>query len=310
MPRLPGSICGDDQIPAHCLADAETGTGIAFRDQLMIREAARRAFHQADNSTALRRALLRRNRPNRGEYQPGEWIMMWKTQGNQSHWVGPMQVVVQQSNLSIWATMCGKLYRGPVENVRPVSAYEAKNISSETESSMNKLQQLQQQVTTAETEGIHIEELGPRTETPPTHHEENIEPTPVVPDQTEEEVPQPASTASQPDQEPEMPETPTGGIPTIAAHEVPAPMSSSSDDELVVTHLTSTDAEPTLFIQDDMKHVAWRLEIEIDQKDIENWKTETNPHDLAFLVTAAKRQRSEVKLSSLTESEAKEFQRC
>ena len=56
-----------------------------------------------------------------------------------------------------------------------------------------------------------------------------------------------------------------------------------------------------------MKHVAWRLEIEIDQKDIDNWKSEDNPADLAFLVTAAKRQRAEVKLSSLNESEAKEF---
>lgn len=303
--RLPGSICGDDQIPAHCLADAETGAGVAFRDQLMIREAARRAFHQADNSSALRRALLRRNRPSRGEYQPGEWIMMWKTQGNQSSWVGPMQVVVQQSNLSIWATMCGKLYRGPVENVRPVSALEAKNIPAESQTPMHKLQQMHQQVTTDGNEGIIVEDLTPL---PPMieNNTEDVE-NPVNPNPGGEEVPGTTSTASQPDQEPEMPETPTGINPPVEAHEVPVPETSSTDDELIVTHLISTDEEPILFVQDDMRHVAWRLEIEVDQRDIDNWKSEDNPDDLAFLVTAAKRQRAEVKLSSLNESEAKEF---
>ena len=309
--RLPGSICGDDQIPAHCLADAETGTGVAFRDQLMLREAARRAFHQADNSSALRRALLRRNRPNRGEYQPGEWIMMWKTQGNQSLWVGPMQIVVQQSNLSIWATMCGKLYRGPIENVRPVSAYEAKSISVETESSMQKLQQLHQQVTASGTEGITIEDRGEvdGPESPPNiveNHQEIVE-TPGTQEQTGGESLGHGSTASQPDQEPEMPGTPSEVIPPAEAHEVPVPSSASSDDELIVTHLISTDEEPILFVQDDMKHVAWRLEIEIDQRDIDNWKREDDPQDFAFLVTAAKRQKSEVKLSTLSNSEAKEF---
>ena len=307
--RLPGSICGDDQIPAHCLADAESGTGVAFRDQLMLREAARRAFHQADNSSALRRALLRRNRPNRGEYQPGEWIMMWKTQGNQNHWVGPMQVVVQQSNLSIWATMCGKLYRGPVENVRPVSAYEAKNISIETESSMQKLQQLHQQVTASGTEGIPIEEEVDNPEAPSIIVENNQEITENTGTlgQTGGESLGHESTASQPDQEPERPGTPSDVTPPLEAHEVPVPSSTSSDDELIVTHLIATDEEPVLFVQDDMKHVAWRLEIEIDQRDIDNWKREEDPQDLAFLVTAAKRQRSEVKLSSLTNSEAQEF---
>ena len=65
-------------LPSHLLADAETAQGIQFRKQLAFRESARRAFHSADNDAALRRALLRRSNPHRGNYQPGEWVMSWR----------------------------------------------------------------------------------------------------------------------------------------------------------------------------------------------------------------------------------------
>ena len=67
--RLPGSICSDTQIPAHLLANSEMSQGIRFREQLAKREAARKAFHAADNDT-----LLRRSRPERGPYPRGSWI--------------------------------------------------------------------------------------------------------------------------------------------------------------------------------------------------------------------------------------------
>jgi hypothetical protein len=44
-----------------------------------MRESARKAFHEADNKAALRRAALRRERPSRGFYNPGEWIMYWRS---------------------------------------------------------------------------------------------------------------------------------------------------------------------------------------------------------------------------------------
>ncbi len=67
--RLPGSICSDTQIPAHLLANSEMSQGIRFREQLAKREAARKAFHAADNDT-----LLRRTRPERGPHPRGSWI--------------------------------------------------------------------------------------------------------------------------------------------------------------------------------------------------------------------------------------------
>ena len=52
--KIPGSLTSDEDLPAHCLADAETAQGIQFRKQLEIRERARKAFVEADNDSALR----------------------------------------------------------------------------------------------------------------------------------------------------------------------------------------------------------------------------------------------------------------
>ena len=73
--RLPGSVSSDMLLPAHMLAESEHAQGLKFRSQLAMREAARRAFHSADNDASLRRAMLRRSHPHRGQYQLGEWVM-------------------------------------------------------------------------------------------------------------------------------------------------------------------------------------------------------------------------------------------
>ena len=85
--KIPGSLSSDDGLPAHSLASEESGQGLQFRTQLAMRESARRAFHSADNNAALRRAALRRDRPDRGSYQPGEWIMFWRSNENQKGWM-------------------------------------------------------------------------------------------------------------------------------------------------------------------------------------------------------------------------------
>ena len=87
--RVPGSVASDDHLPSHLAAMDENGHGIRFRTQLAMRESARKAFHEADNSMALRRAMLRRNRPNRGNYVAGEWVMIWRQSEHQKGWIGP-----------------------------------------------------------------------------------------------------------------------------------------------------------------------------------------------------------------------------
>ena len=55
--------------------------GHRFRQDLATREAARRAFAEVDNDQTLRRAIVHRSRPNRGFYEKGEWVMIWKKRG-------------------------------------------------------------------------------------------------------------------------------------------------------------------------------------------------------------------------------------
>ena len=58
------------------------------------------------------------------------------------------------------------------------------------------------------------------------------------------------------------------------------------------------------------RHRAWRCEVLISQDDIDTWKDEEDPTDLIFVASAAKKQRSEVKLSTLSSQEQQEFQRA
>lgn len=63
---LPGSVCDDTPLASQYLADSDTPEGVQFRQQLLKRESARKAFVEADHSEKLRRAFLRRQRPARG----------------------------------------------------------------------------------------------------------------------------------------------------------------------------------------------------------------------------------------------------
>eukprot|EP00435_Cladocopium_sp_Y103_P007543 s1620_g2.t1 len=128
-PKLPGSITSSDEVSAHESANREDAWGIRFRQSLELRERARVAFHRADNDMALRRACLRRSRPDRKGYGIGEWVMMWQPVENKPrYWFGPLKVTQQETNLSVWATMSGKLHRRALEHVRPVSSMEARQL--------------------------------------------------------------------------------------------------------------------------------------------------------------------------------------
>ena len=95
--KIPGSVVSSDDLSAHASANREDSQGVEFRKNLALRERARVAFHQADNDMPLRRAMLRRTRPNRQGYVPGEWIMMWQPQSNNlGYWFGPLKVIQQE----------------------------------------------------------------------------------------------------------------------------------------------------------------------------------------------------------------------
>ena len=294
--RLPGSVCSDNQLPAHALADAEHCHGLLFRQHLARREAARRAYHMADNDAVLRRALLRRTRPARQVYQSGEWVMIWKSGLNEG-WRGPMKVVVHENAQTVWVTQNGKLYRHAPEHIRPVNAMEGRHIPEK-----DVFQPL------PPIEGI-------RPETPPPHSvpNPNVETIPAVgtvnPNEGQQDQPSQTPSEGEPSSEPhpgitnsEHGESNTDQ-PCAEAADIPIP--EEVHDELIGWHCMDDDHLENISFQK-----GWVGEIVIQDNDIENWKKEEQPIEMAFLVSAAKRQKSEVRLRDLDPKEIELFKKA
>eukprot|EP00435_Cladocopium_sp_Y103_P055989 s1015_g18.t1 len=287
--KLPGSLTSCEEMSSHASASREDAHGIEFRQKLALRERARVAFHRADNDLALRRACLRRSRPDRQGYSPGEWIMMWQPQtSNQGYWFGPLKVVQQENNLSVWATKGGRLHRRAPEHVRPVSSAEAREIpAEEMEATPNDPQPLPPDVTLPEI--------------PMTTSSNNINnPGPIVPP-TQDNASSPSE--DQPDTEPEENQPDVPAVPNYIDTPVP---NLDADDDLVTTHLLCCD--DTVFTVDPAETpCAWRFEVEVpnrfSQEDFQSWSA-----DEILLASSEKKQRTEVKLSMLNAEEKRAFQ--
>jgi hypothetical protein len=63
------------------MANDEGSESDRFREHLARRCSARKAFVEADNSSSLRRALLRMSRPVRGPFEIGGWVLYWRRKG-------------------------------------------------------------------------------------------------------------------------------------------------------------------------------------------------------------------------------------
>ena len=125
--RLPGTIVSDPELPAHSLPLDSRSEGQRFRENLAMRERARKAFVESDNCQVLRRALAQRSRPHRGQYMHGDPVIMWKRRREtDGTWLGPLRVLLQESQHVVWVTT-RKLYRVAPEHLRPLSAMEEWN---------------------------------------------------------------------------------------------------------------------------------------------------------------------------------------
>eukprot|EP00435_Cladocopium_sp_Y103_P009870 s2832_g2.t1 len=327
--RLPGSVCSDELLPAHMLADSESAQGVQFRQQLARRESARKAFVQTDHDAALRRAILRRSHGKATQYAPGEWVMVWR-QGKgayPSQWTGPMKVVVHENAQTIWTTMASKLYRSALEHTRPVSAMEAKKIvilpqepSVSTIAQQLPLNSTERNnpnpsfsppippvtdVTLPAPLPIIQNNLQARETTSNPHH--SSPPSELQPD-TEPEVPgsyQSNAESVHPDVHAQYPLDPERDMAQEqVAQNTPLPV----DDDLCCDALHSLDTELESFSLD--QDQGWLCEVYVTEHDIEQWKQEDNPYECVFLASAAKRQRAEVKLTSLGPEEKAEFQKA
>ena len=290
--KIPGSLSSCENLSSLSSADRDDAQGIAFRKSLFLREQARTAFHQADNDQALRRACLRRSRPDRNAYSLGEWVMFWQPEARGGHWYGPLKVVAQESQNSLWATYGGKLYRRALEHIRPVCSEEANQIP------------------------IHLNPDNPETQTPSPENqiipsENNPQSIPINNPESTRDVQSingdQSQSEDQPDLEPEttqMPPEHDASSSADPAVETPVP-DLGFDDDLVTTHLLCCE---DIIMQVDANETpcAWRYEVEAP-----SWMNqshlETCDHDEILAVSSDKKQRTEVKLSALTPEEQKAF---
>lgn len=93
----------------------------------------------------------------------------------------------------------------------------------------------------------------------------------------------------------QLPETPSPEPPNPGALEN-APVPDDDDDDLFSEAYALSNDQ------------AWKFGVNIDLTDIDMWKkNDSHPEELAFLVSAAKKQKTEVKLATLTPQEKQQF---
>ena len=305
------SNISDLTLPSHGLAAAETPDGLRFRDELSVRERARRAFAKVDNCQVMRRALLQRTRPKREEYPKGTWVMIWRKRGESiGNWVGPMQVVIQENHQIVWVSMGSKLFRIAPEHVRPLSAIEEAenkhlNIVSHQKDLIQGVTQFQDLIVAPHdltVEGLESEQ---NVNNPP-----GVSEIPSAQPQTEAE-PQTSvgdhPISQQPDQEP--------SVQSVPSETVPAEQSTSPDlPEPQEVPIPDDNSE--WFVQDEAEvftcsvDQGWQFEIDITQQHVNQWRQEETPHEMAFLVSAARKQRSEVKMIELDSTDRALFEKA
>lgn len=279
--------------------------GVRFRSELARREQARKAFVEVDNNQVMRRAILQRSRPPRQSYEKGQWVMMWRKRGeNQGQWIGPAQVIVQEGPQVTWTNMGTRLYRIAPEHLRPLSAFEEQKRANRGEESSHTMP-IGQGVTQFQ-DLIGTQNVNPGTEGNGHLPEENIEPgiqTEAVPqDETQDIIGDTGeSNGDQPDQEPSVSSVPSEvtGLPETTLDPTVIPVPDSDSD--------------ALFMEEEMcfsctQNQEWKFEVEITQRDIERWREEERPSEMAFIVSAARKQRAEVKLTDLTWEDQKLFE--
>ena len=223
--------------------------------------------------------------------------------------------------------MLSKLYRCAPEHVRPVTAAEAQTIVlSRDDASASEiakhLGQIRGQGTVQAIDLTSPEESQIPQVTSPSDNgspvNENPEPVDIGNELNSNSN---TSEVAQPDQEPgvegvssensiagEIPE-PSGEHSGPLGIDVPVP--EEVDDELVEIGLWCQDTGSSQYLDDNPNsNEAWRCEFIVDDRDIREWRESEAPEAMSFLVSAARRQRAEVKLSQVSPAEQEEFRKA
>ena len=94
-----------------------------FERRVAFRTAARKAFLDADNDMRIRKAMEHRSRPERGPFEVGQLVFLWRKNrfDNCAHWHGPAVVIGKAGTSKVWVAKGTKVYRCCPEQLRCLS---------------------------------------------------------------------------------------------------------------------------------------------------------------------------------------------
>ena len=265
---------------------------------------------------SLRRAALRRDRPHRGAYEPGEWVMIWKVHLKQGSWIGPARVIIQEGPTTVFCNNSGTLIRAAPEHVRPVSSVEAQLIPLEEQlqtmppRANHEIQPRSINTTRDVTmpSGTSTEN-NPNNSTTENHQRSDSQISTEQPDQEPENTSNPSQNNRQDNDNPPNNNNNHQESRELEPHEIPIP--NETDDELVCDLLTCEDVDGEDRWSPNGETSVWRAELEFTQDQLESMCHDNQTpitEEFLLLATATKKQRTEVKLSTLDPSERREFE--
>ena len=215
--------------------------------------------------------------------------MIWRTIGPQKKgWIGPQRVVIQDCSHTVWTTASGKLYRSAPENIRLALPEEGQPTGPELPDDLTQIQQQINRIT-----------LNQPLQSVP---EDEIPMNPSITSETSNpEIPmiqQPSEAGEssvQPDQEPEA-----------SSHQESIQNQSEQDNADDTLFYTCHEPECAL-LETTSQAYAWKCEYEVDTPDTFLHQDPKDEEAWLLLATQSKKQKCEVRLSELTESERQEF---
>ena len=186
---LPGSVL---DRPEDLAVHDNVVQGGEFGKRLNVRESARAAWLQLDNSDRIRRAILTRPRQQRETFLPGETVYFYHLQmakrPNQTRndhtqtWHGPGVVVAMQGPSTAWVSWRRTLLKIPVENLRAATEEETLG----TTLVQQELQEHQKELTKHGSKARGFLDLTQASRPPPPQVEQNSdEPNPVETEETQ-----------------------------------------------------------------------------------------------------------------------------
>ena len=308
--RLPGSLLSDSDAAAHALAESQTPEGERFLETLRLRESARRAFIQVDNSSSFRRALLRRTRPSRMDWEVGDMVLYWRRKGanmrrEHGRWHGPAEIISIEKQRVVWLSHAGRLIRASPEQIRAASLREWHYIpKNEDGIPLDTLKPLKEKLKGAP---LFVDLEGGENPSLETTLEELLPEETPAPDISSEPESEAHVESNPPNEGPEV-DSPSIFPPPLSpeeqerherSREIPVPSSPGPSSD--VEFGDDEDMDDAFLCGSEM---CW----EIDVTPPETWNLpEQVDEDMICLASESRKKRVEVKLRDLTVKDQKRF---